>query len=171
MYLPETKKLQYIIYLHTRDQSIIELMILRMLQHHYEPTLPLASSGPTTYKLAVSASSSPSTIAATATAAIVAIVAITGLVVAWCRLIPSSSSPLSSTAAATPPTTASPPPHLVLLPPCDPPPPCRCCALSALLIAHGAVMDWCLMRRVPLPPAPPSSGGRPIAPAPPSRPP
>jgi hypothetical protein len=49
------------------------------------------------------------------------------LVVAWCRLIPSSSSSLSSAT--------------VLLPPCDPPPPrCRR-ALSALSIAHGAVMN------------------------------
>jgi len=64
-----------------------------------------------------------------------AIVAIMGLVVAWCRLIPSSSSPLSSTAAATPPTTAFPPPCLVL------PPLCCHHALSALLITHVAVMD------------------------------
>jgi hypothetical protein len=62
------------------------------------------------------------------------------LVVAWCCLIPSSSSPLSSTAAATPPTTVSPPPRLVLPPPAIPPPRRRR-ALSALSIAHGAVMD------------------------------
>jgi hypothetical protein len=62
------------------------------------------------------------------------------LVVAWCRLIPSSSSPLSSTAAATPPTTASPPPRLVLPPPAIPPPRRRC-VFSALSIAHGAFMD------------------------------
>ena len=51
-----------------------------------------------------------------------AIVANTGLVVAWCRLPPPSSSPLPSNTAATLPTTASLPLRLVLLPPCDPPP-------------------------------------------------
>jgi hypothetical protein len=76
-----------------------------------------------------------------ATAAIVDIVAITGLVVAWCgRLPPPSSSSLSSTADATPPTMASPPPCLVLLPPLRSPPRRRR-ALSALSIAHGAVID------------------------------
>ena len=64
-----------------------------------------------------------------------AIITIMGLVVAWCRLPPPSSSPLSSNAAATLPTTESMPPH-----PRSPPPPCRRRALSALSIAHGAVM-------------------------------
>ena len=102
-----------------------------------------------------------------------AIVAITGLVVAWCRLPPPSSSPLSSNAAATLPTTASPPLRLVLLPPCDPLLRCR----RTLSIAHGAVMDRHAAstpsgttRRVPLPPAPPFSKDGTIAPAPPSRP-
>ena len=106
-------------------------MILRMLQHHYEPTLPLTRpttshhhrhrrQGPLhpTWR-SRHCRRRPPTPSSSATAAIVAI---TGLVVAWCRLIPSSSSPLSSTADATPPTTASPPPRRVL-PPRDPPPP------------------------------------------------
>jgi hypothetical protein len=61
------------------------------------------------------------------------------LVVAWCRMIPLSSSPLPSTAAATPPTTAPPSPRLVP-PPLRPPPCCRR-ALSARSITHGAVMN------------------------------
>jgi hypothetical protein len=50
-----------------------------------------------------------------------AIITIMGLVVAWCRLPPPSSSSLSSNAVTTLPTTESMPPH-----PCSPPPPhCR----------------------------------------------
>ena len=69
-----------------------------------------------------------------------AIVAIMGFVVAWCHLPPPSSSSLSTTSQ----------PHQqcnhcrlapILLPPCNPPPPhCRR-ALSALSIAHGAILD------------------------------
>ena len=117
----------------------------------------------------------PPTPSSSATAAIVTI---TGLIVAWCRLIPSSSSPLSSTAAATPPTTASPPHHLVLLPPCDPPPPVA--AAPSPPSRSPMAPSWTGMRRrfalppgptrqVPLPHAPPSSGYGPIAPAPPSQ--
>ena len=66
----------------------------------------------------------------------------------------------------------------VLLPPCDPPPPHRLPALSALSIAHGAILDWHAAstpsgttRRVPIPPVPPLSKDGPIVPAPLSRPP
>ena len=108
-------------------------MILRMLQHHHEPTLPLTPpttshhrrcrQGPlhTNWRSRHRRCRPPSP----SSSATAAIVAITGLVVAWCRLIPMSSSPLSSTAAATPPTTASPPFRLVLLPPPSPSRPLR----------------------------------------------
>jgi hypothetical protein len=173
-------------YLHTRDKSIIELMILRMLQHHYEPTLPLTRpttshhhrhrrQGPLhpTWR-SRHRRRRPPTPSSSATAAIVAI---TGLVVAWCRLIPSSSSPLSSTADATPPTTASPPPRrvlLVILPPPSPSRPLR--PLDRPWSHHGPACGANALppgptRQVPLPHAPPSSGDGPIAPAPPSRPP
>ena len=63
-------------------------------------------------------------------------------------------------------------------PPCNPPPPRRRCALSALSIAHGAILDWHavstpsgMTRPVPIPPVPLLSKDGPIVPAPPSRPP
>ena len=58
------------------------------------------------------------------------------------------------------------------------PPPHRLPALSALLIAHGAILDWHaasmpsgMTRRVPIPPVPPLSKDGQIVPAPPSWPP
>jgi len=104
-----------------------------------------------------------------------AIVTIMGLVVAWCRLPPPSSSSLSSNTASTLPlpTMESMPP-----PPCSPPPPCRRHTLSAVSIAHGVILDRHAAsmpsgttRQVPLPPVPPFSKDGTIAPAPPSRPP
>ena len=64
------------------------------------------------------------------------ILTIMGLVVAWCRLPPPSCSSLLSNAASTLPTMESTPP-----PPRSPPPPNRRRALSALSIAHGAILD------------------------------
>jgi hypothetical protein len=99
-----------------------------------------------------------------------AIVAIMGFVVAWCHLPPPSSSSLSTTSQPYQQCN-----HCrlapILLPPCNPPPPhCRR-ALSALSIAHGAILDRHasstssgMTRRVPLPlpPAPPSSKDGPV---------
>ena len=164
MYLKLKLQATKVTSIYTLDKSKIELMILRMLQHHYEPTLPLTP--PTTshhrrhrqgplqtnwrschrHRRPPSPSLSPTA----------AIVTILGLVVAWCCLPPPSSSSVARS-----------------------PPPPRChCALSALLIAHGAILDRHAAltpsgttRRVPLPSAPPFLKDRTIAPAPPSRPP
>ena len=101
------------------------------------------------------------------------IVAIMGLVVAWCSPPPLSSLSLSSTTTTTLPTTESTPPC-----PRSPPPPPHHLAFSALLIAHGAILDrhaastpFGTTRQVPLPPTPPLSKDGTIAPAPPSWPP
>ena len=103
------------------------------------------------------------------------ILTIMGLVVAWCRLPPPSCSSLSSNAASTLPTMESTPP-----PPRSPPPLIAVAPspLSALSIAHGAILDRHAAstpsgttRRVPLPPAPPFSKDGTIAPALPSWPP
>ena len=108
-----------------------------------------------------------SSLSATAT-----IVAIMGLVVAWCRLPPLSSSSLSSTITATLPTTDQRRLSPVLLPPC------HHLTFSALSITIGVILDRHAAltssgttRRVPLPPAPPLSKDGTIAPAPSSRPP
>jgi hypothetical protein len=102
-----------------------------------------------------------------------------GLVVAWCRLPPPSSSPWSFTADATPPTTTSLPPHLVLLHPLRPPPPPLLSRplrpLDRRWRRHGPACGVDALppgptRQVPLPHAPPSSGYGPIAPALSSRP-
>ena len=70
------------------------------------------------------------------------IVTIMGSVVARYCLPPPSSSSLSSTATATQSATVSLPSRPLLLPPCDLPPPlCRRRALSAISIAHGAMLD------------------------------
>ena len=151
-----------------------------MLQHHYDPTLPLTPpttshhrrgrQGPLhTNWRSHHRRRCPPTPSSSSTAAIVTI---TGLVVAWCHLPPPSSSPLCP--LPTQPHQQQNHRHLALSssPPFDPPPPhCRR-ALSALSIAHGAVSVNALppgpTRQVPLPNVPPSLGYGPTAPAPPS---
>ena len=127
-------------------------MILRMLQHHYDPTLPLTPpttshhrrgrQGPLhTNWRSHHRPRCPPTPSSSSTAAIITI---TGLVVAWCHLPPPSSSPLSSTADATPPTTKSPPPRLVIIPPLRPsPPPLPSRPLRPL------DRPWCRQRQCP----------------------
>ena len=136
MYLKLKLQATKVTSIYTLDKSIKELTILQMLQHHYEPTLPLTPRTTSHHRVLIRAHyiqtvglvivvvihhrrHCPPSPSLSTTAAIVAIM---GFIVAWCSLIPSSSSPLSSTAATTSPTTVSPPPRLVLLPPAIPPP-------------------------------------------------
>jgi hypothetical protein len=96
------------------------------------------TSGPTTHYLAVSSSSSSST-----NAVIVRHRRHRCHHRVGCCLVPPAPTFILTIGVhrrRTPPTMASPPPRLILLPPLQSPPRRRC-ALSALSITHGAVMD------------------------------